>query len=127
MNDLNNDAVSGSRRTPGGLPLLVVLFIGSGCAALIYEIVWLQLLQLVIGLTTISLGYLLGAYMGGMCLGSFLYSRMISKSRHPLRVYAMLELGIGLCGICELFVVPLVSHIYSAHARPGWRGCCCVE
>lgn len=32
---------------PRFLPRLIVLFIGSGCAALIYEIVWLQLLQLV--------------------------------------------------------------------------------
>mgnify|MGYP003342917353 CR=1 FL=1 len=31
------------------LPLLLVLFVGSGCAALIYEIVWYQLLQLAIG------------------------------------------------------------------------------
>ena len=30
------------------LPCLVLLFIGSGCAALIYEVVWLQLLQLVL-------------------------------------------------------------------------------
>ena len=33
---------------------------------LIYEVVWLQLLQLVIGLTTASLGILLGTYMGEM-------------------------------------------------------------
>ena len=26
------------------LPVLLVLFVGSGCAALIYEVVWLQLL-----------------------------------------------------------------------------------
>ena len=38
------------------LPGLIVLFIGSGCAALIYEIVWFQLLQLVIGSSAISLG-----------------------------------------------------------------------
>ena len=38
-------------------------------AALIYEIVWLQLLQLVIGSSTVSLGVLLGMFMGGMCLG----------------------------------------------------------
>ena len=52
------------------LPLLLVLFFGSGCAALIYEIVWFQLLQLVIGSSAVSLGVLLGTYMGGMCLGS---------------------------------------------------------
>ena len=33
---------------------LLVLFVGSGCAALIYEVVWLQLLQLVIGSTAVS-------------------------------------------------------------------------
>jgi spermidine synthase len=52
------------------LPALFLLFIGSGCAALIYEIVWFQLLQLVIGSSAISLGILLGTFMGGMCLGS---------------------------------------------------------
>jgi spermidine synthase len=31
------------------LPAIVVLFVGSGCAALIYEVVWFQLLQLTIG------------------------------------------------------------------------------
>jgi spermidine synthase len=40
---------------------ILVLFAGSGCAALIYEIVWFQLLQLVIGSTAVSLGLLLAA------------------------------------------------------------------
>jgi len=52
------------------LPWLLLLFVGSGCAALIYEIVWFQLLQLVIGSSAVSLGVLLGTFMGGMCLGS---------------------------------------------------------
>ena len=80
------------------LPLLLLLFIGSGCAALIYEIVWFQLLQLVIGSTAVSLGVLLGTFMGGMCLGSLLLPRLISAARHPLRVYALLEFGIGCLG-----------------------------
>ena len=50
---------------------MLLLFVGSGCAALIYEIVWFQLLQLVIGSSAVSLGVLLGTFMGGMCLGSF--------------------------------------------------------
>ena len=36
------------------LPLLLLLFAGSGCAALIYEIVWYQMLQLAIGSTSIG-------------------------------------------------------------------------
>ena len=78
--------------------LLLLLFFGSGCAALIYEIVWFQLLELVIGSTGISLGILLGTFMGGMCLGSLLLPRFISPKWHPLRVYATLEAAIGVLG-----------------------------
>jgi spermidine synthase len=95
------------------LPLLMLLFFGSGCAALIYEIVWLQLLGLVIGSSGISLGVLLGTYMGGMCLGSLMLPRWISPKIHPLRVYAFLELGIGLIGILVLFGMPLLAELYT--------------
>jgi spermidine synthase len=101
------------------LPGLIVLFIGSGCAALIYEIVWFQLLQLVIGSSAISLGILLATFMGGMCLGSLLLPRRVSPREHPLRVYAFLELGIGLCGALILFGMPLVGGVYSAWAGTG--------
>ena len=106
----------------GYLPCLLLLFVGSGCAALIYEIVWLQMLQLVIDLTNVSLGVLLGTFMGGMCLGNLLLPRLISARRHPLRVYALLELGIGTIGIAILFVVPWVSHIYTETVGRGLPG-----
>ena len=95
------------------LPFLMLLFFGSGCAALIYEIVWLQLLELVIGSSGISVGVLLGIYMGGMCLGSLLLPRLIPPNIHPLRVYAFLELGIGFIGILVLFGMPLVADLYT--------------
>ena len=104
------------------MPLLLVLFVGSGCAALIYEIVWFQLLQLVIGSSSISLGVLLGTFMGGMCLGSLYLSRVVSSRHHPLRVYAMLELGIGIIGLLILFGMPLVGGVYSAWAGSGVLG-----
>ena len=101
---------------------VLLLFVGSGAAALIYEIVWLQSLQLVVGSSTISLGVLLGTFMGGMCLGSFLAPRVISPARHPLRVYAALELGIGAAGILLLFVMPLVGRVYFAWGGNGFTG-----
>lgn len=105
-----------SSRAARFLPAMLLLFIGSGCAALIYEIVWYQMLQLVIGLTTISLGLLLGSFMGGMCLGSILLSKLVKRSQHPLRVYAFLELGIGAIGLLELWLMPAVGEFYTAHA-----------
>src|SRR5580765_8393714 len=104
------------------MPLLLVLFIGSGCAALIYEIVWFQLLQLVIGSSAISMGVLLGTFMGGMCLGSLLLPRLISAKQHPLRVYAALELGIGIIGLLLLFGMPLIGGVYFAWAGSGVGG-----
>ena len=101
------------------LPALVFLFIGSGCAALIYEIVWFQLLQLVIGSSSISLGILLGTFMGGMCLGSLLMPGTVSPRQHPLRVYASLEAGIGVLGLLILFGMPLVGGLYTAWAGEG--------
>ena len=104
------------------LPLLLLLFVGSGCAALIYEIVWFQLIELVIGSSAVSLGVLLGTFMGGMCLGSLLLPRVVSPERHPLRVYAMLEAGIGVLGVVVLVAVPLVGGAYTATAPHGFMG-----
>src|SRR5437764_4693425 len=100
-------------------PLLILLFAASGCAALIYEIVWFELLQLVIGSSAISLSILLGTFMGGMCLGSLLLPRVISARHHPLRVYGLLELGIGVIGVVVLIGMPLVGGAYTAWAGTG--------
>ncbi|MSU23999.1 MAG: SAM-dependent methyltransferase [Opitutus sp.] len=113
------------------LPLLLVLFVGSGCAALIYEIVWFQLLQFVVGSSAVSLAVLLGTFMGGMCLGSLALPRLVSAARHPLRVYALLELGIGLAGVLVLFAMPAVGRFYvssAGHGLPGilLRGVVCA-
>ena len=104
------------------LGLLLILFVGSGCAALIYEVVWFQLLQLVVGSSAVSLGVLLATYMGGMCLGSLLLPRYVSPGEHPLRVYAMIEAGIGVCGLLVLFGLPLLDHVYAAIAAHGLAG-----
>lgn len=100
-------------------PLLLALFFGSGCAALIYEIIWYQMLQLLIGLTALSLGVLLATFMGGMCLGSALLPRLIGPRRHPLRVYALLELGIGVIGLAVLAGMPWVGRLYTTHSGSG--------
>ena len=102
------------------LPVLLVLFAASGCSALIYEIVWYQLLQLVIGSTAVSLGVLLATFMGGLCIGSLALPRVArAREMHPLRVYALLELGIGACGILALAVIPLLDSVYVAAVGHG--------
>src|ERR1051325_610343 len=101
-------------------PLLLLLFAGSGCSALIYEIVWYQLLQLVIGSSANSLGVLLATFMGGLCAGSLALPRLKwARGQHPLRVYAKVEFGIALCGVVVLFAMPLVDGVYTAAVGHG--------
>ena len=120
------------------LPLLLLLFAGSGCSALIYEIVWYQLLQLVIGSSAVSLGVLLATFMGGLCLGSLLLPRLHLR-RGSIRCAStrMIEFGIGVCGMLVLFGMPLVDSVYTAGrrartaghpvARAGRRGSACCR
>ncbi|MEQ8790421.1 MAG: fused MFS/spermidine synthase [Pirellulaceae bacterium] len=111
-----SDSNSPSGAAAWALPALLLLFVGSGCSALVYEIVWFQLLQLVIGSSAISIGVLLGTFMGGMCLGSLGLARVVSTRWHPLRVYGLLELGIGVIGVVLLFAMPLIGRQYTALA-----------
>src|SRR5690349_2070759 len=108
------------------LPLVALLFAGSGCSALIYEIVWYQLLQLAIGSTAVSLGVLLATFMGGLCLGSWLLPRLFvsggKRDAHPLRLYALIEFGIGAVGLFELVLIPLIDKLYVAGAHSGAPG-----
>jgi spermidine synthase len=114
---MNQPLVNDSESTDKWLPVLLLLFVGSGAAALIYEIVWFQMLELYVGSSAVSVGVLLATFMGGMCLGSLFLPRMISRNQHPLRVYALLELGIGAIGLILLVVMPLVGRVYI-----GWGG-----
>ena len=98
-----------SNQAPGAspsryLPLLLLLFAGSGCSALIYEIVWYQMLQLAIGSTAVSLGFLLATYHGRPVHRQPRAAAPAPGRQHPLRVYALLELGIAACGILVLVV-----------------------
>src|SRR3954454_21352363 len=100
-------------------PFLLLLFLGSGCSALIYEIVWYHMLQLNIGSTAISLGVLLATYMGGLCIGSAGLPRVRSLGGHPLRLYALLELGVAISAILVLGLMPFVGRAYAAGAEHG--------
>jgi len=94
--------------------------------ALIYEVVWYQLLQLAIGSTSVSLGILLATFMGGLCIGSVWFPR-IRLAQHPLKIYAALELGIAACAVLVQVSLPSLNRLYIAgaeHGMPGmlWRG-----
>ena len=115
-----NDTASQSPRHV--MPLLLLFFFGSGCAALIYEVVWLGLLQLIVGSSAVSLAVLLGTFMGGMCLGSLALPRLISGRHHPLRVYALIEIGLAGAGLAVVWLMPAIARLYATGIGHGWSG-----
>lgn len=102
--------------------VLLLLFFASGCAALIYEIVWFYLVELIVGASSISVAVLLASFMGGMALGSLLLPRVVPPQWHPLKVVACLELGIGTIGIAMPLLLPVVQAGYVALAGAGTAG-----
>jgi spermidine synthase len=120
---MNDREGASDDKAPGKFyPVVLCFFIGSGFAALVYEIVWFQLLELVIGSTAVSLAVLLGTFMGGMCLGSLAFARLVSASRHPLRVYAAIEFGIGLIAVAVLYLLPAAADLYAGIGAQGAAG-----
>src|SRR6185369_8224785 len=87
---------------------LLIWFLASGAAALSYEVVWFQMLQLITGSSAVAMAILLGTFMGGMCVGSLVLPRVVGPDRAPLSIYALLELGIAVCALTLLFAVPYV-------------------
>lgn len=112
---MNSSSAANSR----GVNALLFLFIGSGCAALIYEVVWYQSLSLIVGSNAVSMAVVLATYMGGMSLGSLAYLRWKGRHAHPLMVYAKLELLIALSGLLVLFVLPYAGGLYFAIGGSG--------
>ena len=87
------------------LALLVVCFLLSGAAALIYQTAWTRQFALVFGTSELAVATVLAAYMGGLALGAWLIERYLPRVTQPVRTYALLELGIAASAVA---LVPLL-------------------
>jgi spermidine synthase len=81
---------------PFVLPAILSL---SGAAGLAYEVVWLRLLSNTLGASQVATTTVLVVFMVGLAAGSAWIARSIDRRERPLRVYALLELGIGGCAL----------------------------
>ncbi len=78
---------------------LLVLFILSGFAGLIYQSIWSHYLGLVLGHAAYAQTLVLGLFMGGMALGAWLAGKWTLRIRHLILGYAVIEGVIGLFGL----------------------------
>ncbi len=92
--------------------IVLVLFFLSGACGLIYEVVWQRMLVLVFGSTAFATATILASFMGGLALGSFYFGRLVDRYREPLKLYAYLEVGIGVFALLFPFIISGVTAIY---------------
>lgn len=84
-------------RVPVGV--FFALFTISGFAGLIYQSIWSHYLKLFLGHAAYAQTLVLGIFMGGMAIGSWLVSRYTHRIRNLLLGYAIAELGIGILAL----------------------------
>lgn len=102
-----------SQRAPRWLlPLLIVLFFGSGTCALIYQVMWLRLLSLVFGVTVYAASTVLAGFMAGLGLGSFFAGRIATRLSRPLAAFGIAEVLVGVTAFITPFVLDLVTRLW---------------
>jgi spermidine synthase len=107
------------------LKFVAVCFLLSGATGLIYEVLWARMLGLVFGVTTLAISAVLAAFMGGLALGSVLASRFATRIVRPVRVYAVIELAIGVYALAVPLLFRLIDRVYAGvwqSLQPGFYG-----
>src|SRR5437879_8179453 len=87
--------------------ILYVIFFLSGATGLVYEVIWVRLTGLVFGNTSHAISTVLGVFMAGLALGSWKLGQKADRTDDPLRMYGLLEIGIGLSAA----LVPLIFRV----------------
>ncbi|WP_459040121.1 fused MFS/spermidine synthase [Stenotrophomonas sp. PSU-St83] len=103
-------------------PWLLLIFVLSGFAGLIYQSIWTQYLGLFLGHSSHAQSLVLILFMGGMALGAWLVSRRSALLRRPLLAYAVIELVIGVLGIGFDGLFQGVTGWAYTHLMPGMEG-----
>jgi spermidine synthase len=111
--------VTATRPVP--LRPLLFLFVLSGAAGLIYEVVWARQLVLVFGNTSQAVSAILTGFFGGLAIGGVVGGRLADRSTRPLRLYAALELLAVVVVVITAITFRLIGELYRG-VYPGLSG-----
>jgi len=105
-------------------PLLSLIFFLSGAAGVLFETVWFRVLGLTLGNSVWAANIVLASFMGGLAAGNALAIRRGQRAPRPLRLYAAVELIVGLSGAAVVVLLPpltpLLSRLLAHVATQGW-------
>ena len=92
--------------------ILGVLFFFSGASALIYQVLWLRMLALVLGVTVYAASTVLASFMAGLAIGSAVAGRIADRVRRPLAWFGAAELLIAATAVSSPFALDLIGSLY---------------
>lgn len=116
-NRMHKLKAASSNGRPDAVWAILLCFFASGVSGLVYQVVWVRELVLVFGATTFAVSTVLTAFMGGLALGSYYFGRRSETVARPLRLYGLLEIGIGVYGLA----VPLIFATLPTLYHSFWR------
>ena len=91
-----------------------VCFFVSGATGLIYQNVWVRLMGLFYGNTTLAVSSVVAAFMAGLALGAWLIGGASDRVRRPLALYGLLEILIGAYGLLSPRLLDMARGYYVA-------------
>jgi spermidine synthase len=97
--------------------LVFILFFFSGAAALVFEVTWARSLGLVFGASHLAVTTVLSVYMGGQALGSTLLGPRADRTKRPLRLYGVLEIGIGIFAVVFIGLMKVYPYLFRPLAQ----------
>ncbi|NOX19519.1 MAG: hypothetical protein GXO87_14725 [Chlorobi bacterium] len=92
--------------------VIAFIFVLSGAAGLIYQIVWFKYLSLAVGNSTIAQMIVLATFLGGLAIGNYFFGKRADALRSPLKIYALLEIFIGLYAIIYPFIFNFFGDLF---------------
>ena len=95
----------------------IVCFFLSGFAGLVYEVSWIRKASLVFGSTTFAVSTVLAVFFLGLACGSYLFGRIGQRTLQPLRLYALIEVCIGLFAIASPYLFDFTESFYGSIYR----------
>ncbi len=93
-------------------PLVLAIFFLSGASGLIYEIIWARQLSLVFGVSSFAVSTVLTVFMAGLGIGGYVFGRVIDKRGNPLKIYAALEMLIGIYALLLPYTISFSEWLY---------------
>ena len=91
---------------------LGALFVLSGAAALIYQVLWVRELGLLFGSTAQAAALTIAIFFAGIAIGGWAFGRIAARLSHPLRAFGLVEIGVAATALGHFLVADMYLRAY---------------